>query len=134
MLWETSGVEPTWTYIPEEGNIFHRHIHIGNFFVPAQNYTITESMGERTYEEMLMQGRQYSYLLKPLDYNVSNHAYVVYDENYKEATSCLKKYFSSLGLHTIGRFGEWEYYNMDVCMESALALAQKINNEGVTNA
>jgi len=134
MLWETTGVTPTWTYIPEKGNIFHRHIHIGNFFEPVKNFTITESMGERTYDEMLQQGKQYSYLLKPLDYNVSDHAYVVYDENYKEAKSSVKNYFSKLGLHTIGRFGEWEYYNMDVCMESALALAKTINSEGSVDA
>ena len=129
MLWETNKIEPTWTYIPEEDNIFHRHIHIGNFFKPTKNLTITESMGERTYEEMLQQGRNYDYLIKPLDFNVSNHAYVVYDENYKESTTCIKSYFHDLGLYTIGRFGEWEYYNMDVCMESALKLAKKLNNK-----
>ena len=77
---------------------------------------------------MLQQGKKYDYLLEPLDYNVSEYAYVVYDENYKDSTACIKNYFSEIGLHTIGRFGEWEYYNMDVCMESALALAKKINS------
>jgi len=128
MLWKTTEVDSTWTYIPEDGNIFHRHIHIGNFFNPVKNYTITESMGERTYDEMLQQGKRYDYLLEPLDYNVSEHAYVVYDENYKDSTACIKSYFEEIGLHTIGRFGEWEYYNMDVCMESALKLAKKINS------
>ena len=129
MLWKTTKVDSTWTYIPEDGNIFHRHIHIGNFFDPVRNYTITESMGERTYDEMVQQGKEYEYLLKPLDYNVSEHAYVVYDENYQESTTCIKDYLNEIELYSIGRFGEWEYYNMDVCMESALKLAKKINSK-----
>jgi protoporphyrinogen oxidase len=83
-------------------------------------------MGEHTYEEMIENGKKYDYLLEPLDYNVSDYAYVVYDQNYSNATSIIKEYIENIGLYTIGRFGEWEYYNMDICMESAMKLFSKI--------
>ena len=126
MLWKTKNVDHTWTYYPSEDTIFHRHIHIGNFFNQKADYTITESMGEHSYEEMVNHGNAFEYLLEPIDYNVSDYAYVVYDQNYNIATKVIKDYMCSINLHTIGRFGEWEYYNMDVCIESAFKLAKKI--------
>ena len=41
MLWETNETDCTWTYLPSSDSIFHRYIHIGNFFVPKKNYTMT---------------------------------------------------------------------------------------------
>ena len=50
-----------------------------------------------------------------------------YDKNYNDATKNIKEYLESVNLYSIGRFGEWEYYNMDICMESAMKLVKKIN-------
>lgn len=129
MLWETVGTDKTWTYVPSEEDLFHRYIHIGNFYSPQKNYSITESVGEKSYDEMHENGLKNPFLIKPLAYNVSNHAYVVFDENYKNATNDVKEYIQNIGLHTLGRFGEWEYYNMDICIKSALDLSIKILNE-----
>lgn len=126
MLWETDDTKRTWTYIPDKSNFFHRYIHIGNFFSPAKNYTITETVGERSYEEMVENGRKDSFLKRPVDYNVSDHAYVVFDENYETSTAKIKSYLSEQGIYTLGRFGEWQYYNMDVCIKSSIELSKKI--------
>lgn len=128
MLWETTGTNRTWTYIPEEDNFFHRYIHIGNFFNPSKNYSITEVVGEKTYDEMVENGKKDPFLKKPLSFNVSDHAYVVFDENYETATSKIKNYLNDINLFTLGRFGEWEYYNMDVCIKSSIELSKKIND------
>jgi len=127
VLWKSKPISYTWSYYPGSNTVFHRHIHIGNFFKPNQNYTITESIGEHDFEEMVEDGKKFDNLIEPIDYNVSDYAYVVYDQNYKSATELIKNYLDSIGLYSIGRFGEWEYYNMDVCMERAIELTQKIN-------
>jgi len=129
ILWKTKSIKYTWSYYPSENTIFHRHIHIGNFFDPKVNYTITEAMGEHSYDKMVEYGKKFDYLIEPLDYNLSNYAYVVYDQNHSEATNKIKDYLDEIGIHTIGRFGEWEYYNMDICMESAFKLVKKINGD-----
>lgn len=126
MLWETIGTDNTWTYLPEINNIFHRYIHIGNFFSPKQNYSITEAVGLRTREEMIENGKKDPFLLNPVDYHVSDHAYVVFDENYNYATNHIKNYLDKLGIYTLGRFGEWQYYNMDVCIKSSLDMQKVI--------
>lgn len=125
MLWETDEVEATWTYYPEASTIFHRHIHIGNFLSPRRNYTITEAMGDRSRELMEIEGAKFDYLKNSIDYHVSDHAYVVFDSNYEKSVKKLKDYIGSIGIHTLGRFGEWEYYNMDICIESAMKVAEK---------
>ena len=76
---------------------------------------------------MLAEGKKFDYLLDPIDFNISDHAYVVYDQNYSSATTKIKKYLDKIGVHSIGRFGEWEYYNMDICMQSAMNLVNFIN-------
>lgn len=127
MLWETDNVEATWTYYPEASTIFHRHIHIGKFLAPASNYTITEAMGEWSRERMESEGAKFSYLKKSIDYHVSDHAYVVFDHNYLESVKKIQDYLISKEIHTLGRFGEWEYYNMDICIERAMRVAENFN-------
>jgi protoporphyrinogen oxidase len=129
MLWESAGTTSTWTYIPDPNNFFHRYIHIGNFFNPRKNYSITEAVGEKSYKMMLENGRKDPFLLRPVDYHVSDHAYVVFDEDYKSATVRIRNYFSDKGLHTLGRFGEWQYYNMDACIKSSMTLFEAIKKD-----
>lgn len=122
MIWETEETNRTWTYVPDSNNFFHRYIHIGSFFTPKKNYSITEVIGERTRDEMIENGKKDPFLKRPVDYNISEHAYVVFDENYDAATRLVKDYIKELDLYTLGRFGEWEYYNMDVCIKSSIEL------------
>ncbi|MBE5322000.1 NAD(P)-binding protein [Pedobacter sp. MR2016-19] len=129
MLWKTQGTDRTWTYVPEKDNFFHRYIHIGNFYAPSKNYSITEVVGHKTQEEMIENGKKDSFLIEPVAYNVSEHAYVVFDENYDSCTSTIKDYLEELtNIYTLGRFGEWQYYNMDICIEKSIALASKIKS------
>lgn len=124
---EAKPCEKTWTYIADPKRLAHRYIHIGNFFRPIKNYTIVEATGEHSYHDMLKDIEKDSFLIKPLDYHVSDHAYVVYDANYKKSVKEIKQYLSSINLHTLGRFGEWEYYNMDICIKKSIDLASVIH-------
>jgi protoporphyrinogen oxidase len=60
----------------------------------------------------------------------SDHAYVVYDLDYQGNVSKLRKFFSGEGIELCGRFGEFEYLNMDACMERARQLALRIGGGG----
>ena len=126
VLWRTRPTTKTWTYLPEDSTVFHRFIHIGSYFRPSASYSISESIGNHSYDELINDGKDNEFLLEPLAYNQSEHAYVVFDQNYKYAVPHILNYLSHIGIHSIGRFGEWQYYNMDVCMKRSLELAQKI--------
>lgn len=120
MLWRSKPTDKSWTYHPDRDTLFHRYIHIGSYFKPAEGYTITECVGEHSREEMEAAGKKDPFLIEPLDYNVSEHAYVVFDENREESVARILSYLNNIGLISIGRFGRWEYYNMDVCMKQCI--------------
>jgi protoporphyrinogen oxidase len=129
MLWESLPTNKTWTYIPDPNILFHRYIHIGNFFKPIQNVTITEAVGDIPYDEMVRNGKLDSFLIKPLAYHSSDHAYVVFNQNYTNNRETIFKYLNEIGLYTLGRFGEWEYYNMDICIKKSIDLFSIISKE-----
>lgn len=57
------------------------------------------------------------------------HAYVVYDRSYLGNRARVYSWLDELGLYTCGRFGSFEYLNMDQCMERARDLAAELNKE-----
>lgn len=126
VLWESEPTDKTWTYKPSKDSIFHRYIHIGNFFKPIKNYTITEAMGEYSYEEMVNDGRNDPFLKKPIAHNISDHAYTVFDDYRDTAVKNIQNYLEQINLISIGRFGQWEYFNMDVCIKQSIETYKKI--------
>lgn len=131
VLWESHPTKATWTYIPDKNNKIHRQIHIGNFFTPNQNYTITESIGLVSYKEMKVHGLKLKNLIEPIAYNHTEYAYVLFDFNHKISTTTLKDYLAEIGIYNIGRFAEWEYYNMDICIEKSLELKNHLRKERI---
>jgi protoporphyrinogen oxidase len=50
----------------------------------------------------------------------SRYAYIVNDVNYRHKLKIVKNYLTGLGIDVIGRFAEFEYLNMDNCIEHVL--------------
>ncbi len=57
------------------------------------------------------------------------YAYVIYDLEHRRNTDMVLEYLSSRGIHSCGRFAEFEYLNMDAVVERAYSLARKLNGE-----
>jgi len=45
------------------------------------------------------------------------YAYVIYDLNYNENLKTVFNYLKMAGIDSIGRFGSWEYANMDAVVK-----------------
>ena len=54
------------------------------------------------------------------------YAYVIYDLNYKKTLEIIFDYLREIGIDSIGRFGSWEYANMDRIIEIVKDYAQRI--------
>lgn len=61
--------------------------------------------------------------IKTLDYG-----YIVYDLEYKKNIKIIRDYFRYLKIDLLGRFGEFEYINMDEVLKRSAQLAEKLNN------
>jgi len=130
IFWETDGsLDMTWGYIPDPKIGFHRISNTGCVVQPNGQFCTTEAIGEIPYEKFIQECKKISFLKNPIDYNVTEHAYVFFDLNYKESKEKAIAYLDSINLISHGRFGEWEYYNMDVCIKSSIDLAKKITEQ-----
>ncbi|EIJ4041784.1 NAD(P)-binding protein [Campylobacter jejuni] len=130
ILWETDGsLDFTWGYIPDPKIGFHRISNTGSIVNPKSKFCTTEAIGEISYEKLVQEGKKIPFLKNPLDYNVTEHAYVFFDLNYVESKTKTIEYLNSINLISHGRFGEWEYYNMDICIKRSIDLAKKIKEK-----
>ena len=57
----------------------------------------------------------------------SKYAYVVYDEDYKKNIKTISDFTEKIGIELCGRFAEFEYLNMDACIERGLKTAENFN-------
>lgn len=59
----------------------------------------------------------------------TKYGYVVQDDNCRRHLRHAKAYFENLGIALCGRVAEFEYINMDVCIERAQKVAARLNLE-----
>jgi protoporphyrinogen oxidase len=64
--------------------------------------------------------------LNPIDSEFTEYAYVIHNFGYEKNTSHIKRYFESQEqFYLLGRWGTWNYKNMDLCMNDAMELVDK---------
>ncbi len=62
-----------------------------------------------------------------LDSEFTEYAYVIHDKNYSRAVSGIKEYFAGdSSFRLLGRWGTWNYKNMDLCMLDAMKLVKEM--------
>ncbi len=131
LLCECDATDVSWLYLPEAKFKAHRIIYTGNF-APSNNRgsqrtTCTvEFSGKHTVEEMVAEIAKLPGNLNMIDYNYEPNSYVVQDPDTRANISALKSLSAADGLYFLGRFGEWEYYNMDKAMEAAMEVTTQI--------
>jgi len=57
------------------------------------------------------------------------YAYVIYDLNHRRNVNLIQEYLKTLGVTPIGRFGEWEYLNMDKSILSGKKAAEELTKK-----
>lgn len=120
----------SWIYLPSKDHLSHRIICTGNFS-PANNaggnMTATiEFTDEINKEDILANLCKLPYKPLYLDHHYNRYTYPIQDSNTRAMIKELKSYLAPLGLHMSGRFADWEYYNMDAAMGSAIDLCKTL--------
>jgi len=117
----------SWIYLPSKELIPHRIVHQGvlspNNCPPGMDSITVEISKPELYkvEDIFKNIRdELRITTKPIVMNVTKFAYVVFDKYRAKTLTLVKEYMSRLGINLLGRFGEWEYPNMDICIERAL--------------
>lgn len=138
-----------WLYFPEKEYVFNRISFPGNFSsstVPKGKSSVLTEVTFRSgdnrppkqgeyYVEKVVDGLRDAGILRTgeepeaVDVAILEYAYVVYDLQHAKNVGLIRKYLEGLGIFTAGRFGEWEYLNMDGAILSGRKTAEKLLKE-----
>jgi UDP-galactopyranose mutase len=130
---ETDENDISWLYIPEDFTRAHRIIYTGNFSETnnrgsSRKTCVVEFSGLVSYGEMVEEIKKLPGNLSPISYNYEPNSYVIQDKQTREVIKKAKLVLEKNGVFLLGRFAEWEYYNMDKAIEAAFIVNEKINN------
>lgn len=133
---ETDDNDISWLYIPEDFTQAHRIIYTGNFSDTNNRGSdrktcVVEFSGKVAYEVMLEEIKKLPGNLSPLAYNYEPNSYVIQDHQTRKEIKAAKTALERNGIYLLGRFAEWEYYNMDKAVEAAMDLAEHINQQAL---
>jgi hypothetical protein len=126
---ETDDNDISWMYIPESFTKAHRIIYTGNFSDSnnrgsKRKTCVVEFSGEVDYEIMVNEIKKLPGNLSPLAYNYEPNSYVIQDQQTRTVINAVKAVLKQHNIFLLGRFAEWEYYNMDKAIEAAFALSK----------
>ena len=91
-----------------------------------------DNLSQPELEEKIRSGlREIGFIQKEEDadfINMTKHeyAYVIYDLNHKSNMDKIRGYYGKEGIYLNGRFGNFEYWNMDRILRESKNLAEKI--------
>jgi len=132
-----------WIYYYEDEFPFHRLSLPANFspdcVPPGKSSIATEvafsdvrPLDKDTAVEKTIAGLIAARLITPDDTISLIHteeilpAYIIYDLNHARYVAIIREYLGEYGIRTVGRFGEWQYFNMDHSMRSGKTVADEI--------
>jgi len=116
----------SWIYMPSRQHESHRIICTGNF--SPSNNAVGKMTGTIEFTDYISEEDIKDNLsripLSPryITHHYEKYTYPIQDKNTRQMISSLKDTLASHGLYLCGRFAEWEYANMDVCMGYAMDL------------
>ncbi|MBU1627671.1 NAD(P)-binding protein [bacterium] len=137
--------EKHWIYFHEKQFIFQRVFVQSNaspYVVPPEcsSYTAEITYSQRKPVDMgsvfdkTIEGLKEAGLMLPEDEVIVDdlidihYGYVIYDHNRKDAMKVIRKYLASFDVYLVGRYAEWEYYNMDTSILAGKKLAERLSN------
>lgn len=122
----------SWIYLPSDEYQAHRIICTGNFS-PSNNaerkmtgtVEFTDYVDKETIESNLQKIPLHP---RYITHKYNEYTYPIQDNKTKEMIQALKQMLAGKGFYFIGRFADWEYYNMDVAMKAAMETCKKIED------
>lgn len=131
VLCETDENDISWLYLPDENLKAHRIIYTGNFSSTnndggIRKTCVVEFSGKQDRTLILEELKRLPGNLTPLAFNYEPNSYIIQEAGTRNQIAELKTVLEKYNIHLLGRFAEWEYNNMDKCIEAAMLLNEKI--------
>lgn len=126
-LWQNSyGHNYHWLYDPDMNYEPHREFFINNFAphsIKDWYYTETNLKRWPGINKNWKNGQQ------PFYEHSNEFAYPIPSIGRKQSIHTILEYFRKIGIFGLGRWGQWEYFNADVCILEAMKLFNELEND-----
>lgn len=117
----------SWIYMPSREYLSHRIICTGNFSqfnnVDRESLTatveFTDYLAENEIRENLL---KIPYNPQYITHKYTEYTYPIQTDKTREMINSLKRILKLQNIYLLGRFAEWEYYNMDAAIGAAIDL------------
>ncbi len=120
----------SWIYMPDEAHHSHRIICTGNFSETNNGHDaltatieFTDEVDKKTILENL---EKIPYSPKYITHCYTPYTYPIQNSSTREIINGIKILMEPEGFYLLGRFAEWEYYNMDAAIGAAIDLSKTI--------
>jgi len=130
VLCEMDNNNMSWRYIPEHQFKAHRIIYTGNFSDTNnanldKKTCVVEFSGKLDENLIIEELDKLPGNLRPIAFNYEPNSYIIHNKDTRKIINEIKNLLEEYNIYLLGRFAEWEYYNMDKCIESAMLMADK---------
>lgn len=120
----------SWIYLPSREYDSHRIICTGNFSptnrAKGKMSATIEFTDYKSESEIVEQLKRLPLHPKYLAHHYEKYTYPIQDMETRKNIQTMRQRLASKHLYLCGRFAEWEYYNMDVAMASAISLCKEL--------
>ena len=119
----------SWIYMPSRDHESHRIICTGNF--SPSNNALGKMTGTIEFTDYISEEEIKDNLTriplspKYITHHYEKYTYPIQDKDTRQMIATLKNKLADHNFYLCGRFAEWEYANMDVCIGSAIDLYNK---------
>jgi protoporphyrinogen oxidase len=123
---ETEANPYTWIYMPSREHESHRIICTGN--LAKSNNAIGKMTATIEFTDYISKNDilenlgKIPYSPQYITHHYEKYTYPVQNNNTRNFINSIKYIMERQGIYLLGRFAEWEYYNMDVAIGAALDL------------
>jgi protoporphyrinogen oxidase len=108
-----------WTYVPSLEERHHRNFYIHNFAPHSDPKGLYRETNSRRWQSG--HGEIYSH--------TNEYAYPLPTLGWAQTISRVLDWAQPQGLFGLGRWGQWEYFNSDVCIFQAMQLAKQLGHK-----
>lgn len=123
-----------WIYVPQEDVIFHRVAFLSNYspkMAPKSCSTIIAEISNpgKFSEDDIVEGLKKIGIENEVEvFKTWNwkYAYIVYNHSYRENVEKIRSFLTRRNIIPFGRFGSWEYLNMDAVWKGAKEVARRL--------
>jgi UDP-galactopyranose mutase len=87
---------------------------------------VVEFSGKFSQEEMATEINRVGIGLEPIAFNYAQNSYVIHRQDTAVVVEEARRILANHGIYLLGRFAEWQYYNMDNAIDAAMRLVNQL--------